>query len=159
MKPEHAQNLATLADWLDQHAVEIELDDERASNLDVEGRFHMGWYLMGEGCGTSGCAIGWATVAVEPRKLVRTPTLKDHPLEHDYESWVTYANRLFGTHDGYPNEGQFMFGYQWINWPEMNTPKEAARRIRAVLANKGKAPAEWDHWFKGEFIYDPKEVD
>jgi len=150
--PVHRANLAKLADWLEQNAPLLaSVDDPDMLGNDVgysppEG--YIGWFDMrtysdidaDDSCGSSGCAIGWATRAVEPRQVIL--------VQPDYfEPWQGYANRLFGTNDEAPGVGNFMFG---VNWRDTeNNPKMTAERIRYVL-DHGKAPEEWGpQWQNG----------
>lgn len=150
MQLEHKQNLIKLADWLEAHGDglnEIELDDGRIVTFDME--IYSNTYE--DVCGTAGCAIGWATCAIERRQRL--------PGRADYESWGVFANRLFGTYNFGNDAGVFMFGGDWHLWPEQNTVKATVARIRYVLEHED-APDEWEGWdgFLGEVV-DPNEVD
>lgn len=153
MKPdftlEQKQNLYDLAMWLDKHA--DDLVHERTS--DPSDVFSMFTYSSGTHadtkqprighCGSIGCAIGWATYAVEPREA----TIITHGLAlgYKFEDWSDYAQRLFGVHDGDGEVGMFMFGSEWADWPDEDNPRATARRILAVL-ELDDAPQTWNHW-------------
>ena len=161
MKTEHRENLAKLADWLDENMIPLGAGGDVNDDgwwMGNGGRFTMGFYRtdIEHKCGSAGCAIGWATEAVEPRQISDywigkpAPTAKEDLLE----SWTTYATRLFGVSDADVGAGQFMFSYRWAGWDDMNTPAQAAARIRAVIELDGEAPESWAHWVDGYFAGD-----
>jgi len=149
MQETHRTNLSRLADWLESNAPL--LDPRPAGYLNASllkpapgqlGYFDLGLYASqfeGETCGSAGCAIGWASVAIEPRRTWGSLAAG--------ESWAQFAYRLFGTHDSCDQAGEFMFGAHWEG--SDNDPKLTAERIRYVL-DHGNAPVEWgDQWTDG----------
>lgn len=114
-------NLAKLADYLDA------LPDDY-------GKFFMGEYYVTDGymgrsvtqvskesleneCGSCACAIGHGPAAGIRR--------------YSDTTWWSYAQRVFGTCDDMTEEGDYMFGSD-----KPNCPKQAAQRIREVLAGE-----------------------
>ena len=85
-------------------------------------------FQIKHGCGTSGCALGWA------------PTLVKRG--HKDEDWDDYSLRVFGTCRNYVKtyEWNYMFSPDWSD--KENTPKATAARIMYVVEN-GKAPDDW----------------
>lgn len=79
-------------------------------------------------CQTVACAVGYG------------PAAGVRPLPQD-RGWMSYADRVFGTHGGdNSNDGfGFMFESKWYSTD--NTPEGAAKRIRYVLEHG--VPKDW----------------
>jgi len=145
MNLEHKQNLADLADWLEVHHKETEDSYDLIVAGLVEGRFNIKNYNNNQqeylnNCGTAGCAIGWATYAIEPRNMKKTEWGQLG------EPWHAYACRLFGTHDSKAGAGTFMFSGNWGLKTEKGSVADAISRIRTVLQLEGATPEVWPHW-------------
>lgn len=97
-------------------------------------QFHDGADSASPTCGTVGCAVGHATLAIEPLAM--------NPGHYYPESYYSYAKRVLGV-DYIAKEWDWMFSDKWalrhdddtgeeITGPD-NTPQGAAARIDVFL--------------------------
>lgn len=119
------RNFLKLATFLEEHGLSINNNNGFRMESYVAPMIEGHWLTLDsapEGsCGTSGCAVGWATVAVEPIELSNF----DHG-DNTYD-WEGYCEKVFGIGE-FSDDWEFLFG--------PNNPDDALRaaeRIREYL--------------------------
>jgi len=146
IEPHHLANLTKLADWLERH-IDPETPEWLIDDNGSHGELHMGFYSVSDKapvCQSAGCAIGWASHAIEPRQVDKFQNL---------EYWTDFAVRLFGVSDATIGAGVFMFSGEWTNITDRVS--DAVDRIRAVVELDGQAPKEWPNWDGRKVVVEP----
>ncbi len=82
-------------------------------------------------CGTSACALGWATIIFKRSGLRRLHTEWDQPITYKGHYYFRAAEAFFGIT---PSESIYIFGA-----PNANCPIKAADRIARVIKRRYKA--------------------
>jgi len=121
----HRDNLEKLATYLESLPEDYNQFRMKTFAMRLEGR--RVWpqdaiYALKHDCSTSACAVGHGPSAGIP---VRGDT-----------NWLGYCLRVFGVSVLDAEDGAYMFG---ADWPDC--PKQAAERIRTVLARKPRVGA------------------
>jgi len=116
----HRDNLEKLATYLE--SLPEDYDQFRMTFFfmrpgDMDGKPQDAMHALKHECGTTACAVGHGPSA-------------GIPVRRD-DNWTAYCRRVFGVTILDSGDGSYMFGGGWPN-----CPKQAAKRIRTVLARK-----------------------
>jgi hypothetical protein len=150
LTPRRRENLTTLAEYLERlpksyrhFSMEYHIDGKNLGDKTFDRMFAEEPQVAIKQCGSIACAVGHGPVAGIPlsKSMITRCTFSWCDDRPDAEiDWDAYAERNFTGED--TTAWLWLFGGEWKFID--NSPHGAAARIRYLLANNGKVPADFN---------------